>query len=51
MNFLDGKKTYITAAAFAMTAIAGFVNGELSVAEAVLVFLNGAGFASLRAAK
>lgn len=51
MQFLNGKKTYITAIALAVTAVAGFINGELSLGEAVFAFLNGAGFASLRAAK
>lgn len=49
---LKGKRTYVIAAAFAILAFlehAGFLSREL--AQEIVVFLNGAGFAALRAAK
>lgn len=45
-----GWKTYAMAAGLAMTAAGGYLTGDLTATEALLVFLNGGGLAALRAA-
>lgn len=52
MKMLENKKTYLVAAAFAVIAFMqhmGYVDSKL--AQEIIVFLNGAGFAALRASK
>ena len=51
MQFLEGKKTYIAAIAIVLSAIGGFLAGDLSLGQAVTTVLEGLGFAALRAAK
>lgn len=51
-QLLEGKKTYVVALAFAVIAFLehlGYIEGKL--ANELIVFLNGAGFAALRASK
>lgn len=47
---LAGKKTYIMALGLALTAIGGYLHGDMSATDAIMVFLNGGGLASLRSA-
>ncbi len=52
LKLLQGKKTYIVAGLFAVVAFlehAGFLNKDLALE--IIAFLNGAGFAALRASK
>jgi hypothetical protein len=51
LSFLDGKKTYLAAAGLALTALGGFMTNDLTLLEALALFLNGAGFAGLKASK
>jgi len=48
MDFLNGKKTYTVAIAAALSALGMYLSGDATIAEAVTVFLTGAGFATLR---
>lgn len=41
VNFLQGKKTYITGAAAVLAAVAGVATGQVSAAEAVQMGLTG----------
>ena len=47
-NWLDGKKTYIAAAAVVVAALAGFLGGDLTLGQAVANALEGLGLAALR---
>jgi hypothetical protein len=49
MNFLSGKKTYIVAFGVVVAAIVSFLTGEMTLAQAVAVGLEGTGLATLRA--
>ena len=46
---LEGKKTYIVALGIVCTALGSFLNGDSSLAQAILTSLEGLGLASLRA--
>ena len=46
---LQGYKTYIVVAVAVLTALLGFINGEMDAVEAVLVVLNALGIGTLRA--
>ncbi len=46
---LKGKKTYIVAAGGILAALGGYLTGQMSVFEAVLVGINSLGLSSLRA--
>ena len=46
---LQGKKTYITAAATVVTGLVMFLNGAVDVVGLVTFILNGTGLAALRA--
>jgi len=48
MIFNSGYNTYIAAAGLIATAAAGFLSGEATLGEAIMVFLNGLGLAGLR---
>jgi len=48
-DFLQGKKTYIVAAALVVYAVSGVVTGHMTGQEALLVVLNGLGLGALRA--
>jgi hypothetical protein len=41
VNWLQGKKTYITGAAAVLTAVAGVATGQVGAAEAVQMGLTG----------
>jgi len=47
---LSGSKTYLAAFGLALTALGGYLHGDLTASEALVVFLNGGGLASVRAA-
>ncbi len=48
MNMLQGKKTYSIVVAGILAAIAGYLSGELTVAQLVEAVLIALGFATLR---
>lgn len=48
-NFLSGYKTYLTAAAAVLTALAGFAIGEIDLVGLVTAVFGALGLASLRA--
>lgn len=48
-NGLEGKKTYIVAAAVVLTALGAFLNGDLTLIQAVEQALVGMGIGTLRA--
>ena len=48
-DYLKGKKTYIVAIGLVFTAIGSFINGDLTLVEAIVVIMNGLGFGALRA--
>lgn len=48
MNILVGSKTYIVAAGIVIAAVIGFINGDTTLSDAVLIVLNGLGLAALR---
>ena len=53
-EWLKGKKTYIVAALMVLVAIVNFLAGDMGLVELLqdpylMVLLNGAGFAALRA--
>jgi hypothetical protein len=48
---LQGKRTYIVAFGAVVAAVVAFLNGDMTLAEAVNSALVGAGLAALRAAK
>jgi hypothetical protein len=49
LEWLKGKKTYIVAAALVLTALSGFVTGDVTLAQAVDQVLIGLGIGTLRA--
>jgi hypothetical protein len=49
LESLQGKKTYLIAAATVSYALLGYLTGNLDFNQAATVALNGAGLASLRA--
>lgn len=49
LSFLDGNKTYIVALSIVVGAVAAFVQGEVTLVEAVAGVLNGLGLGALRA--
>ena len=48
---LKGYRTYISAAAIVLSAVAAFLAGEASLIEAITAIATGTGLAGLRAAK
>ena len=48
MNILQGKKTYSIVVAGILAAIAGYLSGELTVAQLVEAILIALGFATVR---
>lgn len=51
MKKLKGYRTYISAAGIVLTALAAYLAGEMSVAQAIEAVFVGTGLAGLRAAK
>lgn len=51
LELLKGKKTYIIVVIIALQALVSFLNGEVSMADAINQVLLGAGLGTLRAAK
>ena len=49
LEFLNGKKAYLTAAAGIVTALALFANGDVDTQGLVTLLLNALGIATLRA--
>lgn len=49
MQFLDGKKTYITAIGVVVSALVAFLTGETTLVDAITTALTGLGLATLRA--
>lgn len=49
IDFLKGKKTYIIVAIIALQALSAYLDGSLSMAEAINQVLLGAGLGTLRA--
>ena len=49
LEWLKGKKTYIVAAALVLTALSGFVTGDVTLAQAVDQALTGLGLGAVRA--
>lgn len=49
VNELQGKKTYIVAAALVVYAVAGVYTGQLTQDAAITLVLNGLGLSALRA--
>jgi hypothetical protein len=49
VNELQGKKTYIVAAALVVYAVAGVYTGQLTQDAAITLVLNGLGLGALRA--
>ncbi len=49
-NWLKGRKTYFTAAAAVLTAVAAWASGEMELFPAMMVAWNGALGATIRAA-
>jgi hypothetical protein len=50
-DFMAGKRTYIIAVGAVVAAAVAFLTGEMTLGEAVVSGLTGAGLATLRAAK
>jgi len=46
---LSGYKTYLSAAGIILTAVGGFMHGDLTLVEAITTALAGLGLGSLRA--
>ncbi len=46
---LDGKKTYIVMLGGILAAIGGYLTGDMSLAEAVILGVNSLGLGALRA--
>lgn len=46
---LQGKKTYITAAAVVFTTLASYLSGDMSLSDAMIKILEGVGLGTLRA--
>lgn len=46
-----GNRTYAAAAGLVLAAVGGYLSGDLTVLQAVLIVLNGTGLGALRAAK
>lgn len=49
MDFLQGKKTYIVAFGVVVAVAVSFLNGDLTLADALVKGLEGLGLATLRA--
>lgn len=49
LELLQGKKSYIIAAAIILTALGAFLNGDVTLVQAIETVLAGLGLASLRA--
>lgn len=45
---LEGKKTYLVAAIAVLSAVSGFLYEGMTLGEAVMLALTGAGFATVR---
>lgn len=48
MQFLEGKKTYITAVGVIVAAAVAFLSGEATLLESITAALTGLGLATLR---
>ena len=48
MNFLNGGKTYLSAAGIVLVAIGGFLSGQVDLVSAITQALAGLGLAGLR---
>ena len=48
MNIFPGRKTYVAAAGLVVAAIVGFLHGDATLADSVVLVLNALGLAGLR---
>ncbi len=48
INIMNGKKTYTVMIAGLMTAVGGFMSGDMSLTQALVLALNSLGLGALR---